>query len=147
MPVFIDTGVLIRLISAADPMHRTVRQLFSQLSITQEIAITSTQNIAEFWSVSTRPKSARGGLGLTPAGAALRVQFIERHVVVRPDPQDCYRRWLELVTKYGVSGRQVHDARLVAFMGALGLHRIATFNSTDFARYPSLEVIDLDAAS
>jgi predicted nucleic acid-binding protein len=41
----------------------------------------------------------------------------------------------------GVSGVQVHDARLVAAMRVHGVKRILTFNERDFARYADVEAV------
>jgi hypothetical protein len=38
----------------------------------------------------------------------------------------------------GVSGVQVHDARLAAVMRVHGLTHILTLNAADFARYPGI---------
>ncbi len=39
---------------------------------------------------------------------------------------------------YRVSGKNAHDARLVAVMKPHGITRILTFNAADFARYPAV---------
>jgi predicted nucleic acid-binding protein len=57
-----------------------------------------------------------------------------------PESAEVYDRWRELVVRYGVSGVQVHDARLVAFMLAHDVVRILTFNSADFRRYEALGI-------
>jgi len=41
-----------------------------------------------------------------------------------------------------VSGKKVHDARLVATMNVHHVSRILTFNTGDFSRYPGLTAID-----
>jgi hypothetical protein len=48
---------------------------------------------------------------------------------------------LALVTTHGVSGAQVHDARLAAVMTASGITRILTFNVRDFIRFAGIEAI------
>jgi predicted nucleic acid-binding protein len=58
-----------------------------------------------------------------------------------PEPAAVFDEWERLVTKYQVSGKNVHDARLVATMNLHGLTRILTFNVADFARYKHIEAI------
>ena len=99
------------------------------------LSVCTPQNIAEFWSVATRPSTARGGLGVTVEEAARRVRVTEKIVDVVSEPANSYRRWKMLVTRYNVSGRQVHDARLVAIMTALRIRRVLTLNDVDFRRY------------
>ncbi len=50
--------------------------------------------------------------------------------------------WQRLVTQYQVSGKQVHDAHLVAAMQVYGVRTILTFNGDDFRRYPGITVVN-----
>lgn len=47
----------------------------------------------------------------------------------------------KLLVSRGVSGVQVHDARLVAAMRVHGVKRILTFNDKDFVRYADIEAV------
>lgn len=47
-----------------------------------------------------------------------------------------------LVKAHQVSGRQVHDARLVAAMLAHKIGNLLTFNSADFKRYHEINLLD-----
>jgi len=53
-------------------------------------------------------------------------------------------RWLDLCSRYGVSGRPAHDTRLVALMLAQGLTHLLTLNSADFARYTEITSLTPD---
>jgi predicted nucleic acid-binding protein len=55
--------------------------------------------------------------------------------------------WERLVGLHRVSGKDTHDARLVAAMLAHQVGSILTFNVQDFARYPQVAVIDPKALS
>lgn len=55
--------------------------------------------------------------------------------------------WQSLVARHLVSGKQAHDAHLVAAMNVYGVRRILTFNANDFSRYDSVEVIEPLSAS
>jgi len=46
------------------------------------------------------------------------------------------------VAARNVLGVKVHDAWLVAAMKAHGVNQILTFNTSDFARYDSIECVD-----
>jgi predicted nucleic acid-binding protein len=45
---------------------------------------------------------------------------------------------LALVRRFGVRGKQVHDANIVATMRAHGVARLATLNWSDFRRFEEL---------
>ena len=63
MLYLVDTGVLLRLLNRADPAHHDVRGCFRNLRAAGDQFAVALQNVAEFWNVSTRPSSARGGYG------------------------------------------------------------------------------------
>jgi predicted nucleic acid-binding protein len=80
-------------------------------------------------------------LGLTPAEADAELTSLERLLLLAPDDPAIYGEWRRLVTAVGVSGAQVHDARLVAVMRVYGLTHVLTFNPADFGRYPGITVV------
>jgi predicted nucleic acid-binding protein len=51
------------------------------------------------------------------------------------------------VAAYKVSGKNTHDARLVASMRAHGIAGILTFNVQDFARYEEIEALHPDSVA
>ena len=50
--------------------------------------------------------------------------------------------WQKLATKYAVSGKSTHDARLVAVMSQQNIRSILTFNVRDFLRYDGISAVD-----
>jgi predicted nucleic acid-binding protein len=81
------------------------------------------------------------GLGMTPAQADAELRRLEGFFALLPDIPAIYPEWRQLALTVGVSGRQVHDARLAAVMRAHGVTHILTFNPGDFRRYPGITVI------
>jgi predicted nucleic acid-binding protein len=98
------------------------------------------QTLIEFWVVATRP-TANNGFGLTPSQVRADVDEFINLLPCLPEPPDVADRWLRLVTRYSVSGKPAHDARLVALMEAHGVRRLLTLNPGDFARYPNVECV------
>ncbi|MFO0953380.1 MAG: PIN domain-containing protein [Isosphaeraceae bacterium] len=145
MQVLIDTGILLRLLDRSDPSHAAIRQSLVKLRIRGDEPVTSTQNIAEFWNVCTRPVSARGGYGLSVGETDRRVRMIERLFPVMAEAPGAYVVWRQLVVAFAVHGVQVHDVRLVALMAARGITHLLTLNGGDFARFSGL-VTPLDPA-
>ncbi|HKQ85610.1 MAG TPA: hypothetical protein VJS43_02445 [Candidatus Acidoferrales bacterium] len=56
-----------------------------------------------------------------------------------PDGEEVYREWF--VVRYGISGVQVHDARLAAAMYVHGIIHILTLNLADFNRFDGLVAV------
>jgi predicted nucleic acid-binding protein len=121
-----------------DPQHGVIRSALRKLRLNNEQRFYTSQNLAEFWSVCTRPAVARGGLGLSIADADRRARIIERLFTLLPDDASVHEEWRRMVVQYSVSGVAVHDARLVAFMRVYRVGNILTLNAADFARYDGI---------
>jgi predicted nucleic acid-binding protein len=141
MQYLVDTGVWLRLFDHADPEHAGIRQALRSLRSRGDVICVCPQNIAEFWNVSTRPASARGGYGKEAAVTELRVQFIERNALVLDESPAAYHLWRTLAMHHQIKGVAVHDARLVSMMRVAGISRILTLNVADFARFQSVTAI------
>jgi hypothetical protein len=85
MPYLLDSNVLIRLLNPADPQHALVRGAVRLLRNDGEQLSFTSQNLVEFWSVCTRPASARGGYGLTVAQTDRKARWLERLFTLVPD--------------------------------------------------------------
>jgi predicted nucleic acid-binding protein len=113
MDLLLDTGVLLRLVNPSDPQHPAVRDAVRILYRRGDSLVTTPQNIAEFWNVSTRPAHARGGYGRSLAKTERCVRFFESVGTVLPDHPAAYSEWKRLVITHAVTGKAVHDARIV----------------------------------
>jgi len=112
MAVLLDTNILLRL---AQPHHpqgplaatavRSLRARGESLQITQ-------QNLVEFWVVTTRPASANG-LGFTVDQAAAEISSVRKLFALQSEVS-LHDIWEGLVINYRISGKNAHDARLVA---------------------------------
>ena len=134
MQYLVDTGIWLRLFDRSDPDHPTILDAMQYLRSAGHTLTTCPQNIGEFWNVSTRPPSARGGYGQSISKTERRVQFIERTSVILAESPAAYRAWRQLLTAYNIEGVAVHDARLVAMMQTAGISHMLTLNARDFAR-------------
>jgi len=137
----VDTNIMLRFLIRNDAAYPSIRQAVRILKSRHEQLVTTSQNIAEFWNVCTRPTAARGGLGLSIVATEQRVKLLERHFRVLADTPLVYAEWRSIVLNHQVIGVHVHDARLVAAMKVHGIASILTINVTDFKRYPSISVI------
>lgn len=60
--------------------------------------------------------------------------FLQRFNVLEDGPS-VWEQLVELSQQFAFSGRQVHDANIVATMLAHGERQLLTFNETDFGRF------------
>lgn len=137
MSYLLDTGILIRLVDRKDPLHDIVIRSVKNLLANGQSLFISTQNAAEFYNVATRPIVANG-LGLPPSiAAAILTSVIEPICAILVEQLTLYGELKRIVVQYGVSGKQIHDARLVAMMLTWNIDKILTLNERDFRRYHS----------
>lgn len=141
MQVLIDSNILVRLREMSNPLRTTCWNAVLNLQRQQASLLICTQSLIEFWSVSTRPVSANG-LGQSISQTLQDCNDFISLFTLLPEPPDIATRWLQIVSKYQVQGKQAHDARMVALAGAYGINHILTLNSVDFARFTEIAVID-----
>lgn len=142
MDILADSGIILRLYHTPDPLHPTIDRAVYALRAGGHDLSVAFHNLTEFWNVSTRPKTARGGFGLSQPETERRLGVIERGFPRLDEPPAAYPNWRKLVVAHQVQGKQVHDARLVALMQAHGITHVLTLNGADFVRYPGIVVID-----
>ena len=140
MLYLVDTNILLRFADRSHPLHPSIRTAVRKLRQDQHTLQVTSQNCIEFWNVATRPIE-RNGFGLTPSDAERLLQLVERLFPVLPDSSEIYKEWRRLVVVFGVSGVQVHDARLVASMKVNAISHILTLNVEDFKRYGSEGIV------
>jgi predicted nucleic acid-binding protein len=135
MAYLLDTGILLRLANKQEKHYSAIRTAIGSLIRRRERLVIATQNAAEFGNVVTRPV-ANNGFGRSPAEA---VETLEREIepicTILGETESSYVHLKRLVAAYNVSGKQVHDARLVALMLACQIENILTLNDRDFRRY------------
>lgn len=136
----VDTNILLRITRRSDPQHKVVDTALAQLAEQGTTLYYTHQNIAELWNAMTRPAN-RNGLGLSVVETEREVVAIETGMSLLPENEQVYREWRKIVLRLGVSGVQVHDARLAAAMYVHDVAHILTLNVTDFSRFDGLTAI------
>jgi predicted nucleic acid-binding protein len=139
----VDTNILLRMTRRSDPQHALVDAALARLAGQATTLYYTHQNIAELWNAMTRPVN-RNGLGLSVAEADREVRAIEAGMGLLPDNEAVYREWRRIAVLYGVSGVQVHDARLAAAMYVHSVSHILTLNVADFSRFNGLTALHPD---
>jgi predicted nucleic acid-binding protein len=140
MAVLLDTNILLRLLQPHHPHCPLAERALNTLRRRNEVLNLAAQNLVEFWAATTRPVD-ENGLGFTTEQAIMEVNVLKRLFVLLPEVP-LLEEWGRLVAAYRVSGKNTHDARLVAAMIAHGVGSILTFNIQDFTRYPEIAVVD-----
>ena len=135
MSCLLDTGILLRVADTADPLHLQVLQAVKRLQSGNTQLVTTTQNLAEFWNVATRPL-ANNGLGLsTHVAIKLLEQVVEPICEVLAEPSNVYAQLKQLGRRFDFGGKNVHDARLVAMILCCQIDSVLTLNPRHFQRF------------
>ena len=95
-------------------------------------AVLKVANLVEFWTVG-RTEYSSGVSGIT----ALR-----NLVVLFADPLEVVKEWQSLVAMHKLSGKQTHDAHIVAIMRVHSVKSILTFNERHFNRFRDIAVLN-----
>lgn len=99
------------------------------------------QVVYEYWVVATRPTADNGfGMASTDVNQAID-HWCDLFVLLR-DERGIFSIWRDLVVSNNVSGKNDHDARLVAAMKRHDIRHLLTFNIADFQRYSEIERLD-----
>jgi predicted nucleic acid-binding protein len=138
--ILFDTNILLRWTQKHHPHSATAVWALKALRSRNEELHIAPQNIVEFWAVATRPLN-QNGLGMTIEQTTAEIESLKSFFGLLPE-LPLHEEWQRIVTQYRVSGKNVHDARLVAAMSVHGIGEILTFNGPDFARYTEISVLD-----
>ena len=133
---FLDTNVLLDATVPSRTNHVRVTNLLRSLPGVASLCI-SGQVVREYVGVCTRPRSANG-LGLSTTDSLTNSRAFLRITSFLEETSAVTQKWIDLVENYGVSGKQVHDACIVATMLVHGVTNLVTANLSDFRRYQGL---------
>ncbi len=136
-----DTNILSSLAKRQSSQYAEVRRALTVLRHRGEEICLVAQNLIEFWAIATRPTNANG-LGLSITKTFHEVRKFKRYFTFYGDVPNIFAEWEDLVFKHQVSGKNVHDARLVAAMLAHSITHLLTFNVKDFKRFHEIIVVD-----
>lgn len=140
--IFIDSNVLIYAFAAESDLHELSIATLQRLRASGARLWVSGQIVAEFVSVTTRVAER--------TGKPQRQQILDYASAIMSgfdfaaESKEVARLLLEVLKDHSVSGKQVHDANIVATMLAAGVTSLLTHNLTDLERYASLiEIVPL----
>lgn len=134
MNLLVATGILVRLSDYSSTVSDLCERAIQESLQHGAALYLATQVIIGYWAVSTRPMEANG-LGRSTELTYVDCMDYLRLMSLLPEPPDIAEQWLQLVRQYDVKGKEVHDARLVAFAVAHQIRDILTLNPDDFSRY------------
>jgi predicted nucleic acid-binding protein len=134
--VFLDTNVLVYANVASAPLHQTAISAVQNLWNGGSELWVSRQILREFLVTVTRPQTFAAPQPVSIAIA--RVRYFQTRFKVVEDSPETTERLLALMAQVSVTGKQVHDANIVATMQTYGISHLLTHNTADFNRFAGL---------
>ncbi|MEK7700107.1 MAG: type II toxin-antitoxin system VapC family toxin [Planctomycetota bacterium] len=132
----IDTNILVYASDANSPWYRKANQALKNAISGGVPLFISPQVLREYLSVATRSVTHEKTI---PWGKINKNHLrFQQAFKVLPEDSATVQKLGELVQKYHVSGKQVHDTNIVATMLVHGIQSILTHNVDDFKRYKGL---------
>jgi len=98
------------------------------------VLYTSGQILREYLPVATRPVD-QNGLGMARPDAVADVRALRVRLNLLAEDIKVSARLLELLETVECTGKQAHDANVVATMLVHGIDTVVTMNVDDFARF------------
>ena len=129
--VVVDTNVLLAATDESRTAHAPATDFLNEDE--RRLALTP-QIVREYLAVATRPIDANG-LGLSGEDASANVRQLLDDMELLAEGLAVTASVLRLVAEGAASGKQVHDANIVAVALAHGARAIVTDNARHFARF------------
>lgn len=139
--VFLDTNVLLSATDTSRPRHNQARNVFkASLDTGFHLAI-SGQIIREYLVVATR-EPEENGLGLSPEDAVSNIETFTKRTAMIEESEEVSDYLSDMVSKYNLTGKQIHDANIAATMKTSSIQLLITENSEDFKEFDEITVIE-----
>lgn len=136
--IVVDTNVLL---AATDTSRATYEAATRFLDHDARRHAVTPQIVREYLAVATRPIGANG-LGLAGAVACANVDMILEDMTLLPEDLTSVHQLKELLTHGSATGKQVHDANIVAVALAGDASSIVTDNTRHFERFADLIAVE-----
>lgn len=132
--VFLDTNILVAASHEKVNGHDRARMLVEKLWAAHRQTWVSRQVLREFLVTLTRPQPY--GEPVDAGQAAGQCRRWMKLCKIAEDSPAISENLIEMVSKGKASGKQIHDANIVATMMAHGIKAVATFDDDVFKRFP-----------
>ncbi len=134
----VDTNVFLAATDRSQEAHDRALNFLN--TDTRRLALTA-QIVREYLAVATRPVEANG-LGLSGSHASANVEQFLSDIELLPEDMATSRTVMQMVGSDLATGKQVHDANIVAVALAHNADTIVTDNTAHFLRFSDLIAIE-----
>lgn len=134
--VFVDSNVLVQSAVKTAPLNAAALNKLHLLRQDDVELWTSRQVLREYLVALTQAHA--GSPPVPPGKAAGDVAFLQMTISIAEETADVMAQLLTLVEKLKLTGKQIHDANIVAVMQAHGIRRLLTATPADYAVFDAI---------
>ncbi len=135
--VLVDTNILLSATDQGRAEHHQALLILNEWTAHGTTLYSSGQIMREYLAVATRPV-AGNGLGLKQSDALANVRAFRTRTILLTEDASVADRLRDVLGEIPCSGKQVHDANVVATMVVHGIDSLVTINVADFSRFGHL---------
>lgn len=139
--VLVDTNVLLSATTPARADHPKALRVLNEWPNRGVRLCTSGQILREYLVVATRP-AERNGLALSAANALGNAEELRKRMLFLDETRAVFARLQTLMGETRFTGKQVHDANIVATALCHAVERVVTANTAHYARFEKLLEIE-----
>lgn len=132
----VDTNLLIYATVSSSPWNNQARHWLKTLQERNKILCVTTQVLREYLVILTRGQIFSQVFSIDEA--VQEIEALLQSLEVIGEIQESSDRLRDIVQRYQVHGKQIHDANLVATMITFGISHLATYNQKDFKRFQEI---------
>lgn len=137
--LFVDTNILVYLVNIDSSFHEEINKQFELLMDTHELWI-SRQVLREYIVVMTRKVHLENQL--TTEEVLDDIKNFYTLFKVADETEKVTNNLIQIMEKYKVGGKNIHDANIVATMFTYDIPIIWTINKKDFKRYKDITLFN-----
>jgi predicted nucleic acid-binding protein len=138
--IFLDTNILVYLSNEESMFHEGVLEIFKQVVEKYDLWI-SRQVLREYAVVMSRQEFYHRIL--TPQEVVADITKWEQSLNVIDETKDITNNLKNLLVKYNLKGKRIHDANIVASMMKFSIPLIFTFNISDFKTFAEIRILEI----
>jgi predicted nucleic acid-binding protein len=136
--IFIDTNVLIYANNRESTLCEVARGKLDELTRSGATLFVSNQVIREYLVIMTRPGFIEKPISLE--SAIEDAQRITKEFALLIPDRNSLDKLMELILKYQIKGKKIHDAAIVSVMLTNGITDILTKNIDDFKSFQEITI-------
>jgi len=137
---FLDTNILVYLANEDSPFHSATLIKFKEVALSHEIWI-SRQVLREYAVVMTRQGFVEKPL--SSEDVVMDIKQWSSCFKVADETEPVTDLLLEMIERYRIKGKRIHDMNITATMKAHSIKKLFTMNTEDFDQTEDLEFISI----